>query len=175
MEPSDYYKGIIHEGFHEKGFDEGTIQMMDLVASGETLFPSVDFFVYGTLRTGGNLARALDGLNRKPASFPGRLYKLGGYPGFYPDKDGGPIVGEKVEVPLARVGEETSSIVAELDRVEGFYGYRAEDWKRSLFHRVWLPTEVYGPNAGCWVYVYSKPEPDLSPDSLIASGDWFRR
>ena len=158
--PSEEYARIVSEGLKTNGLDDEHIRF---ASSWKEMTARPKVFVYGTLRTGERLAGNLADCPRKPGQIRGRLYNLGWYPGLYPDRDGAPVLGEVVTV--------TPEILARLDSIEGFQGYN----KQSLYHRVWLPKEIWGDDGGCWTYVYAKPESELDKGKRIDSGDWCNR
>ncbi len=158
--PSEEYARIVSEGLKANGLDDEHIR---LASRGKEMTANPKVFVYGTLRTGERLAGNLADCPRKPGQIRGRLYNLGWFPGLYLDCGGVPVTGEVATI--------TPEILARLDNIEGFHGYNTQ----SLYHRVWLPKEIWGDDGGCWTYVYAKPESQLGDDKRIESGDWLCR
>lgn len=160
IQSSDEYARIVSEGLKANGLDDMYIRN---AATWKEQTARTNVFVYGTLRTGERLAGNLADCPRKPGRVRGRLYNLGWFPGLYLDRDGVPVTGEVATI--------TPEILARLDNIEGFHGYNTQ----SLYHRVWLPKEIWGDDGGCWTYVYAKPESQLGDDKRIESGDWLCR
>ena len=157
IQPSEEYTRIVSEGLKANGLDDEHIRY---AAAWKEITANTNVFIYGTLRTGERLAGNLGDCPRKPACVRGRLYNLGWYPGLYLCPNGEPVVGEVVTV--------TPDVLARLDQIEGFQGCN----QRSLYHRVWLPKEIWGDDGNCWTYVYAKPESELNEEKRIVSGDW---
>ena len=157
VQPSEEYARIVSEGLKAHGLDDEHIRR---ASTWKERTANTNVFVYGTLQTGERLVENLADCPRKLARVCGRLYNLGGYPGLYLDPNGEPVVGEVVTV--------SPTVLARLDQIEGFQGYN----QKSLYHRVWLPKEIWGDDGGCWAYVYAKPENELESDTRIKSGDW---
>ena len=114
-------------------------------------------FVYGTLKSGfenpyAQLLRR-EGTLLGPARIPGRLYRIGSYPGMRPPRDPKDLItGELYEL------HQPSKTLAVLDEWE-------DDYDRE-FHRATLAN---GQDFPAWVYVYRQSLPE---DSYIASGEW---
>ena len=132
--------------------------------------PGAHLFVYGTLRAGfvpASLAARLPALRRLgSATWHGRLYDLGRYPGAVAHAAAHDrVTGELVEVVDADAG------LAWLDRYEG---YDPRDLAGSLFvrERARVVLRESGEGADCWIYRYNGPV-DAFP--RIDSGDWSRR
>lgn len=158
--PSEQYDRIVREGLKAHNLDDKHIR--DASAWKKTS-EQCNVFVYGTLRSGEHFSETLSDYPRIPWQVRGRLYNLGWFPGLYLDREAGPVEGEIVKV--------TPSTLDQLDQIEGFHGYH----QHSLYHRVWLPKEIWGDNGGCWAYVYAKPENELPQNNRIVSGDWLKR
>ena len=168
VKPCSEYVEIVRQGMKDHHFPEWWIKKMDDAAENKEKAAPIRVFVYGTLRKGGCLAGSLANCTRTPAALKGRLYDLGWYPGIYLDENGIEIVGEIVEVDAEQL--------IKLDGIEGFRGYDGN----SLYHRIWVPEKklnlkVRDNFGGCWVYTYNRPESELKPQSLVRSGDWFKK
>ena len=114
-------------------------------------------FVYGTLKSGfenryaQQLQRDATLLGR--AQMPGRLYRVGSYPGMRPPRDPKDLItGELYEL------YQPSKTLEVLDEWE-------EGYDREL-HRATLET---GQEFPAWVYVYRQSLPE---DRYLASGEW---
>jgi gamma-glutamylcyclotransferase (GGCT)/AIG2-like uncharacterized protein YtfP len=114
-------------------------------------------FVYGTLRSGGSAAARMGPARLlAAASYRGRLYDLGRYPGVVPSADPADLVrGELFVLPSA-----AAPLLAELDRYEG-----------PEFRRV--PALVTPDTEGSvesWIYLYTGEVRGLR---RVASGDYL--
>ncbi len=111
-------------------------------------------FVYGTLRSGGEAAKVLEGAELiAPASAPGGLYDTGnGYPALVL-AGGGKVHGEVWRCPAA--------LLPRLDEHEGV--------DERLFRRVGVEVRDWP----CWTYVAGpRLARLLTPDRRIPSGVW---
>ena len=133
-------------------------------------FPVKDefLFVYGTLRRRGGgamhayLARNSDFVDE--ATFRGKLFDIGAYPGVVPSDDPADLVhGEVYRLRHAR------DVLRSLDRYEGAGpGFPASrEYIRSR-REVRLPDGFTLP---AWVYIYNRPTRGLA---IISGGDFFR-
>lgn len=128
---------------------------------------SEHLFVYGTLRSygEGSTSRYLKN-NTEPvgkATFQGRLYDVGGYPGAVPSHD----PSERVlgEVFLVRDPE---NIFRQLDEYEE---YRPADPGKGEYRREKREVVLHsGETVNAWLYVYNFPTDGFR---LIASGDYL--
>ncbi len=112
-------------------------------------------FVYGTLRSGGEAAKVLEGAELiAPASVPGGLYDTGnGYPALVL-AGGGKVHGEVWRCP--------SSLLRALDEHEGV--------DEGLFRRVGVQVR----ERACWTYVAGPAlARQLTPERRIPSGSWL--
>ena len=113
-------------------------------------------FVYGTLRSRGSAAARLAPARLLgAASYRGRLYDLGDYPGVVPSADPADVVrGELFALPSA-----AAPLLAELDRYEG-----------PEFRRVRARVRPDGASAvESWIYLYAREVAQLP---RVASGDY---
>jgi len=126
-------------------------------------------FVYGSLRrdvpTPGSMHRLIAGRIRYigRATIPGRLYRIGSYPGWVAtDGNAEQVVGE-----LYKMIGEPAELLARLDDYEGCdeAGPHATHFVREV-HPITLTD---GRTIDAWVYRYAGPTAALSP---IATGDW---
>jgi gamma-glutamylcyclotransferase (GGCT)/AIG2-like uncharacterized protein YtfP len=120
--------------------------------------PGIDsLFVYGTLKRGGSrhdlLAQRADLVGE--ASFAGRLYDLGTYPGLVVSG----IVHGRVQGEVFRLREPRQELLAQLDAYEG-----------ELFERKAGDVELAaGGRVLAWIYVYRGP---TAGRPSIGSGRW---
>lgn len=127
------------------------------------------FFAYGTLRRDSRrLPRELLGgaVRVGVATYRGRLYELGWYPGAVPSSDPHDRVrGDVYRLP----DEEAPGILGALDRYEAC---APGDSAPHEFRRVRAVVDIagQGPRA-CWIYLYAGPLVGLR---RIASGDFLR-
>lgn len=122
-------------------------------------------FVYGTLMRGQSRAHLIaraNPLRILPATAPGRLVHLGGYPGLLPPRMARHRVrGEYVEFDPA------SGLLASLDAVED---YRPAAESASLYLRRRIDVTLDdGTVHPAWTYLYNRP---YDPRLIIKSGDW---
>jgi gamma-glutamylcyclotransferase (GGCT)/AIG2-like uncharacterized protein YtfP len=123
-------------------------------------------FAYGTLRKACARLTTRPLLNRLalvgPATFPGRLYDLGSYPGAVFDGDSDSrVVGDVLQLPA------DGKTLHELDDYEGYLPNRPAE---SLFARELIPAKLSDRSERlCWVYLYQR---DVAIAPLIASGDY---
>lgn len=123
-------------------------------------------FVYGTLRSdaGDSSYRYLKN-NAEfigKATFQGRLYDVGGYPGAVPSDDSS----ERVlgEVFLVKNPENT------FRQVDEYEEYRPADHAKGEYRReIWRVVLHSGETLNAWIYIYNLPT-DGFP--VIASGDY---
>lgn len=161
--PSGEYRRAVAEGLAAHGLPG---EQFEAVARGEAppcLIPHL--FTYGTLRRGGRRHNLVEPkvAELSPAMARGRIYDLGGYPGMVTDRRGGIVRGEVLRL------RDVGSVLALLDRIEGFAGYGAEG---SLFRRTLVRTVTReGLELTAWAYLWARP----IQGELIASGDWTRR
>ena len=126
-------------------------------------------FVYGTLRQGAGsgmhrwLARRAQYV--ASATFPGRLYRLDGYPGAVPsDAPGALVHGEVYRLC------DPDPVLAHLDRYEecGPGAPEPTEFVRRMCD-VWLHDSATVP---AWIYLYNRRTDNLQP---IPSGDFVER
>jgi len=116
--------------------------------------------VYGTLRRGGFANRRF-GLDHAPLeaqlNIDGRLYDLGGYPGF--------VHGEgEVVTEIYRVSD---AVLEELDRYEGV---DPDDPAGGLYRREAMALDEL--DEPVWVYVFNG---SVAGRPFIEGGDWVER
>ena len=125
-------------------------------------YPVNHLFVYGTLMQGEvrhpTLVQHTDGEARE-ATAQGEIYLLGDYPGMLPSANG------RVSGELHRLSDVFLGLQS-LDRVEGFYGFNAEN---SLFKRTLIEVQVGSKTEWAWTYMYGS---EIERNRLIDSGDW---
>lgn len=110
--------------------------------------------MYGTLRKGErNHSILQDSKYIGHTYIWGKLYKIGGFPGFVPDILGSVVVAEVYDV--------SQDVLNHLDDLEGV--------KHGMFQRRRIPTDDKG-----YVSVYVWPHP-LPENQRIISGDWCNR
>jgi gamma-glutamylcyclotransferase (GGCT)/AIG2-like uncharacterized protein YtfP len=114
-------------------------------------------FVYGTLRRGARMHALLAGAARPlgPATFRGRLYHLGGYPGAVASPDSGDVVRGEL---YALDGRDADRLLARLDRYEG-----------PDFERVRAEVRSDGP-VSSWIYLVRT---SVEGRPRIVSGDYL--
>jgi len=124
--------------------------------------PDVEYlFVYGTLRSGGPRAADRERLMQgavfvDDAAFPGRLYRIGWYPGAVR----GTETGARVHGEVYRMGDPRAAL-ARLDDYEG------DEYTREV-----VTVDLAGGGMlDAWVYLYARPTGALQP---IASGDFLK-
>ncbi|WP_170937283.1 MULTISPECIES: gamma-glutamylcyclotransferase family protein [Rhodomicrobium] len=125
-------------------------------------------FIYGTLRPGSGhgMARRLaaESAYLGPAAMPGRLYRIGAYPGAVPTEKPGEIVhGDAVR--LLNPGR----TFAWLDEYEGCGVKQPEP---QAYQRVIVPVRLHSREAlQAWVYFYHHP---VHPARRIPDGRFLR-
>ena len=124
-------------------------------------------FVYGTLRK--NAAHPMHRLLRRharfesQATFPGRMFDLGDYPGVVPDSAGTHrVLGELYSFQAPAL------LLPALDRYEGCTDFNdpPQEFRRER-HRV-FPAGTSGTEA--WIYIFNQPVDGLR---LIPGGDYM--
>jgi len=158
VEPTLHYAELIRNGLEKRGlptmFLEAAIDPN--ITSGELN----EIFVYGTLMKGESRHPLMINNNVKfleVASSKGRLLHISDFPGLIYDANSN-VIGE-----LYRC-KEASQTLAEIDRIEGFYGYEYED---SLFIRIISKVEIKGESVWAWTYLFNG-----SDGEEIISGNW---
>lgn len=116
---------------------------------------------YGLLQSGQSLGQSLRGItDRRPAWIRGRLFDLGGYPGWQPANDAVAAVhGELLAL------EDPAAILTGTDRIEGCANYT----DRALYHRVLVRANT-ADGEGVLAWCYRLVEPEGAP--LIPAGRW---
>jgi gamma-glutamylcyclotransferase (GGCT)/AIG2-like uncharacterized protein YtfP len=94
-----------------------------------------------------------------PASVPGRLYRVGWYPGLVLDAEEAPVAGEVFEIGGA--------LLRELDAFEGAAGEAGDEYERVKAEVTWNQT---GRGEEVWVWEFRRAVDGLP---RIASGDWL--
>ena len=161
--PSAEYVAVVRKGLrrHQLPTD-----VLDAVASGEPA-PIVDtFFFYGTLRKGDcryRVMKELDILSERYGKVRGRLHNCGTYPAITLDAPQKAVVYGDV-VRLGNLGE----AFRRLDAIEGYRPGR----NGNLYNRCLVPVRLDDRSVRiAWIYEYARP----LPETVIVSGDWFRR
>lgn len=120
--------------------------------------------VYGTLRYGGPANRLMLGAKRIGRDrIKGKLYRVGWFPGvkLTPNDEDLEVIVDVYELPE----KEPNKFLEQIDLYEGFRDGRPEE---SLFVRE--KVLLKNMNEEVFVYVYKE---DVSPEDLIANGDWL--
>jgi gamma-glutamylcyclotransferase (GGCT)/AIG2-like uncharacterized protein YtfP len=121
-------------------------------------------FVYGTLRrTAGGMHSLLGrAVFLGGATWPGRLYRVDGYPGAVASREPGATI--RGELYRLVDPEETLAILDDYEECGPAFGPESE--YRRLVTRV---TRTDGTQVPAWIYLYNRPVDGLE---LIASGDF---
>ena len=158
--PTAYYAGLIEGGLNKRNLPIGDLKMA--IENSDFSYPVNHLFVYGTLMQGEvrhpTLVQHTDGEARE-ATAQGEIYLLGDYPGMLPSANG------RVSGELHRLSDVFLGLQS-LDRVEGFYGFNAEN---SLFKRTLIEVQVGSKTEWAWTYMYGS---EIERHRLIDSGDW---
>lgn len=119
------------------------------------------FFVYGTLKVGGGLAKSFDGVRTsvKVGKIKGTLYDLGSFPGVK-------LTG--TSTIIGEVHTYTDSVLVEkaLDRIEGFI---EKGHPQNLYNRRQIQVETDAGLETCVMYEFAK---DISTFNKIKNGIW---
>lgn len=127
------------------------------------------FFVYGTLKVGGYFAAGFDKVRTsvKPATLKGHdLYRIGksSFPVAIPGD--GFVIGEVHEYTKA----DTSQVLKELDRIEGYVENNEEN---SLYIRKKLPITLNdGSEIEAYVYIFNQDIFNYGRCTKINNGIW---
>ena len=124
--------------------------------------PDVEYlFVYGTLRRArprtADRERLMQGaVFVDDAAFPGRLYRIGWYPGAVRDTE----MGARVHGEVYRMGDPRAALA------------RFDDYEGDEYTREVVTVDLAGGGVvDAWVYLYARPTGALPP---IVSGDFLK-
>ena len=161
--PSAEYVDVVRKGLKYHRLPTG---ILDAVANGEPA-PAIDtFFCYGTLRKGDcryRVMKELDILSERRGKVRGRLHDCGAFPAITLDAPPKAVV----HGDFIRIGN-LDEAFRRLDAIEG---YRPGD-EHNLYNRRLVPVRFNDRSVQiAWTYEYARP----LPETVIASGDWFKR
>lgn len=153
--PTNAYLTLVRRALAAHGLEGAA-----LAAAAQATVPPLavaHLFVYGTLREGQPNAHLLDGLPRRAATCPGRIFDRGAWP--LMTLGGGTVRGEMVPLDPARLGA--------LDALEDARPFGAPG---GHYRRTVLPaTLADGTVVRAQIYLVE----DANPWPEIASGDWL--
>ncbi len=159
--PTEEYANLIFNGLQRLGLPTHFLEAA--VNDSSARIGLNDIFVYGTLMQGESRNAALNSHPHEllgSGSVGGGLVNLGDFPGLV-HMESSNVHGEYYFV------EDIGRLIADLDRIEGFYGYGREE---SLFVRTIIDVEIGASRQWAWTYIYN------GDDGVeIPSGDWRNR
>jgi gamma-glutamylcyclotransferase (GGCT)/AIG2-like uncharacterized protein YtfP len=161
--PSAEYVDVVRKGLRRHHLPT---DILDVIANGEPAPTINSFFCYGTLRKGDcryRVMKELGILSERHGKVRGRLHDCGTFPAITltaPQKS--VVHGDFIRV------HNIDEAFRRLDAIEGYQ----PNGDHNLYNRRLVPVRFDDRNTRiAWIYEYACP----LPETVIASGDWFRR